>query len=31
VIENWDDYSSIVIDEEILGWLPLPLPQEKHE
>lgn len=29
VIKNWDDYSSIVIQDQVTHWMPLPeLPEE---
>lgn len=32
VIKNWDDYSSIVIQDQVTHWMPLPeLPEEDAE
>ena len=33
VIKNWDDYSSIVIQDQVTHWMPLPEPpeEEPHE
>lgn len=32
VIKNWDDYSSIVIQDRVTHWMPLPeLPEEDAE
>jgi hypothetical protein len=31
-IDNWDDYSSVVIHHEVLAWMPLPaLPTGEDE
>jgi hypothetical protein len=29
VIKNWDDYNSIVIDDTVTHWMPLPEPPKK--
>lgn len=29
VIKNWDDYNSIVIDDFVTHWMPLPPPPEQ--
>lgn len=26
VVHNWDDYSSIVVEDFVIGWMPLPEP-----
>lgn len=30
VIKNWDDYNSVVIDDFVVGWQPLPEPQKEE-
>lgn len=31
VIKNWDDYSSIVIQDQVTHWMPLPKTSEEDE
>ena len=31
VIKNWDDYNSIVIDDFVTHWMPLPQPPKDGE
>lgn len=31
VIKNWDEYSSIVIEDFVTHWMPLPEPPKKDE
>ena len=31
VIKNWDDYDSVVIDDFVTHWMPLPEPPEEGE
>ena len=31
VINNWDDYSSIAIDDSVTHWMPLPTPPTEKE
>jgi hypothetical protein len=30
IIKNWDDYSSIVIEDFVTHWMPLPKPPERQ-
>lgn len=31
VIKNWDDYNSIVIDDFVTHWMPLPEPPKEED
>ena len=31
VIKNWDDYSSVAIEDEVTHWMPLPDPPKEGE
>lgn len=31
VIHNWDEYSSVTIEDVVIGWMPLPEPPKEGE